>query len=168
MRNVDLSKLPIRRGPFCTLLDDTSLSTALGAEVSRTAHYDNGDRAQLVPGVTDVSHEYNCSFYAASGAQARAWVFAEPVRRREARALAREGAHASGCRLVDGKATFGRPTSTKACRRHGAAEVTMRGLFGDAWFSCQLTVPGHPGVSRSVRRTERWCVHVAETVGARP
>lgn len=165
-RDVDLTALPIPRGPFCDLLDDTDLVTALGGRVSRSDHYNSGDRAHLAPGVTDISHEYGCSFYAASGAAARAWVFAQPVQTGQARALARQASHASGCRPVASTPTFGRPSATTACRRKGATEVTMQGLFGEAWFSCQLTVPGDRPLRGSVRRTESWCVHVAEKVGS--
>lgn len=167
-QDVDLSALPIPRGPFCDLLDDPDLVTALGGRASHSDHYNSGDRAHLAPGVTDISHEYGCSFSAASGAVARAWVFAQPVQTGQARALTRRAAHASGCHPVASKPTFGRPSATTACRRKGATEVTLQGLFGESWFSCQLTVPGDRSPRATVRRTESWCVHVAEKVGSSP
>jgi hypothetical protein len=168
IQDVDLTALPIPRGPFCDLVDDDSLVTALGGPVSSSDHYGNGDQAQLAPGVRDISHEYSCTFDTASGAQARAWVFAAPVQTAEARTLGKQAAGAPGCRPIAGKLKFGRPSTTTACRRHGASEVTLRGLFGDAWFSCQLTLPGTTSTRAAVRSTQRWCVHVAETVGAQP
>jgi hypothetical protein len=47
--------------------------------------------------------------------------------------------------------------------------VTRRGLFGDAWLSCQLSAPG-PGTTDAVtvRRAQEWCVRLATTLGARP
>jgi hypothetical protein len=165
LRDVDLTKLPISRTPFCELVKDRELTTALGGRVARTAHYDNGERAELAPGVTDVSHEYNCSFYAADGTLARAWVFAAPTRPGQARALVHTAAQEQGCRTVHDAPAFGRPSTATVCHRSVGTEATMRGLFGDAWFSCQLTRARSAGL---VAATERWCVHVAETVGARP
>ncbi len=77
--SVDLSDLPIERGAFCDQLDQRNVEDALGGPVSDTSHYDSGDRVALAPGVTDVSHEYDCTFEAADGTEARVWVFAEPV-----------------------------------------------------------------------------------------
>lgn len=165
LRDVDLTKLPISRAPFCDLVKDRELTTALGGKVSRTAHYDNGERAALAPGVTDISHEYNCSFYAADGTLARAWVFAAPTGSGQAHSLVHTAEQEQGCRTVHDAPAFGRPSTATVCHRSAGTEVTMRGLFGDAWFSCQLTRARSAGM---VGDTERWCVHVAETVGARP
>ncbi len=168
VRDVDLTSLPIAREPFCSLLDDATLAAVIGGDPTGTAHYTNGDRVELAPGVTDVSHEYNCSFTGPSGTVARAWVFAAPVPRAQARALARRAAEERGCRAVESRPTFGRPSGTTVCSTAaGDTQVTMRGLFGDAWFSCQLTRPGNRDPDRSLHRTERWCVHAAETVAAR-
>jgi len=46
--------------------------------------------------------------------------------------------------------------------------VTLRGLFGDAWMSCELAVPGRAPASETQRRGEQWCLRVATTLGARP
>ncbi len=169
VRDLDLSSLPIARAPFCDLVDHGTLETALGGPITGTAHYDNGDRAQLAPGVTDVSHEYSCSFSTSSGAEARAWVFAAPVGKAQARALAHQAAQRPGCHpAAEGGPTFGSPNGTTVCRTKGSTQVRLNGLFGDAWFSCQLTRPGTEHAARSLRRAERWCVHLAATVGARP
>ena len=169
LRNVDLSALPIPRAPFCDAVDDKFLVAALDGPVTRTQHYDSGSRAQLTPAVKDIAHEYNCTWAAASGASARAWVFAEPVRPAEARALARDRVRAGGCEPAAGGPKFGSPSVTVACRAgDGTTTVTLSGLFGDAWFSCQLTRPDAGTTSQALRLTARWCVHVAATLGARP
>ena len=55
-----------------------------------------------------------------------------------ARGHAREGLPAAR-----GGPAFGRPTATTSCAttRLAGRSVTLRGLFGDAWLSCQLTLP---------------------------
>jgi hypothetical protein len=44
--------------------------------------------------------------------------------------------------------------------------VTLRGLFGSAWLSCQLT--SADPASQVEQRATQWCVTVATTLGARP
>ncbi len=169
VRDVDLTGVPIPRGPICPLLDRKAVAQALGGRVVRTSHYGNGDRAQLVPGVRDVAHEYSCSYDAADGALARVWVFAAPVDEADARALVRDAVRTKGCRKVASLPTFGKPSVTTACPASDGkgTAVTMHGLFGDAWFSCSLTRPQASGsTAGAVRRTERWCVRVAESLGA--
>lgn len=172
VRDVDLTGMPIPRGPVCPLLDKKAVAEALGGRVVRTSQYGNGDRAELVPGVRDVAHEYSCSYDAADGALARIWVFAAPVDKTGARSLVRDVVHAKGCREVASRPTFGAPSVTTACPapEGSGTAITMHGLFDDAWFSCELARPQASGSSgatdAAVRRTERWCVRVAETLGS--
>jgi hypothetical protein len=48
--------------------------------------------------------------------------------------------------------------------------VTLRGLFGDAWLSCEVSTPSAASVGdprrEAERRAQRWCVSVATSVGA--
>jgi hypothetical protein len=165
---VDLSDLPIARQSFCDALDEDHVEDALGTAVSATGHYDSGDRVRLTPTLRDLAHEYGCTFAASTGAQARAWVFAEPVTRQVAAGLVREERSAKGCRPVRSAPTYGTPTLSTLCRTKAGQVVTLRGLFGDAWLTCELTVPGTPDAPETVRRAEQWCVRVATTLGARP
>jgi len=169
LSDVDVSDRRVPRGPFCAALEQDGIEAALGGPVTRTGHYDSGDRASLATGLTDIAHEYNCGYYAATGVQARAWVFAAPVTRTVALSLARESA-GTGCRQLTDGPGFGDPSTASVCRvGNGAATVvTLRGLFGSSWLSCQLTTPGAAGTPGSVRRAERWCVQVAMTAGSRP
>jgi hypothetical protein len=141
---------------------------ALGGPVTRTEHYDSGDRVRLAPGLSDVAHEYNCGYLSATGATARAWVFAAPVGRSAALGLVRESPGGVWCRQVSGGPGFGRPSATSVCRAATgrATVVTLRGLFGTSWLSCQLTVPGSAGAADAVRRAERWCVQVGASMGS--
>lgn len=170
MASLDLSGLPIARTDFCGRLDRGDVEHALGGPVTGTAHYGSGDRVALVPGVVDVSHEYNCTYDAADGTQARAWVFAEPVTDTVGRRIVRDARAEAGCRPLERSPTYGTPSIGTLCRvaRPEARAVTLRGLFGDAWLSCRLSTPGSADPLGTVQRAEQWCVRVATTLGARP
>jgi hypothetical protein len=170
LADLDLSGLPVPRRSFCAALEQDAIETALRGPVTRTEHYDSGDRARLATGLTDIAHEYNCGYASAPGARARAWVFAEPVTTPVARNLVRDAAGGTGCAPVTDGPRFGTPSVGTVCRtgRPATTAVTLRGLFGDAWLSCQLTTPGTAGASATVRRAEQWCARVASTVGDGP
>jgi hypothetical protein len=173
LSSLDLSGLPIARAPFCDVLDRGDVEEALGSPVAATAHYDSGDRVRITAGVTDVAHEFDCTFSAADGTQARAWVFAEPVTARVAGALAAESLREPGCAPATGTPTFGTPGAATLCRtgRPVTSTVTLRGLFGDAWLTCRLQAPAPvtaPATAQgTVERAAQWCVRVATTLGAR-
>jgi hypothetical protein len=170
LADVDLSDLPIERQPFCETLDDDAVEDALGAAPSGTSHYGNGDRVPLTTGLTDVSHEYNCTFDAATGSQARVWVFAEPVTAAVGQTILRDARRERGCSELDRVPMFGTPSLATLCRPSGPARhrVTLRGLFGDAWLTCQLSTPAATGAQPTIQRAGQWCVRVATTLGARP
>lgn len=170
MASLDLSGLPIERTEFCDRLDEGDVEDALGGPATDTAHYGSGDRVALAPGVVDVSHEYNCTYDAGDGTQARVWVFAEPVTASVGSGIVRDARAESGCRPLRKAPTFGTPAIGTICRttKPEARAVTLRGLFGDAWLSCRLSTPGSADVLGTVRRAEQWCVRVATTLGARP
>jgi hypothetical protein len=125
----------------------------------------------LAPGLRDVSHEYSCQFRAATGAQARVWVFAAPVTRRVAGALARDARSQKRCRPAGLETRLGVPSAGTLCAgpigagRRPDRVMVLRGLFGDAWLSCQLTTPPTVAAGEVVRRADRWCVQVATTLG---
>lgn len=162
----DLSSLPIARASFCDALDGEEVEQALDGAVSAASSYDSGQRAELAPGVRDVSHEFSCTFRGAAGAEARVWVFAEPVRPAVARQIVRDARSAAGCRALEDVPTFGTPSVGTSCRagKPPRSQVTLRGLFGDAWLSCQLAGPTGEPEERLAERAERWCVQVATTL----
>lgn len=165
---LDLSNLPVRRSVQCAAVDDEALVTALGGgPVTSRTSYASGDRVEIVPGVTDIAHENLCGF-GSTRAEAKVWVFAAPVGTARARHLVREGRAATRCTFPSDATRFGTPGLTSVCRRSGATVATLRGLFGDAWFSCELSVAGEADRDVVRRRADRWCVHVATTLGARP
>jgi hypothetical protein len=164
----DLSRLRLRREPFCQLLDPREVQRALGGTVAHAREYVSGQRVPLAPGLRDVSHENGCVYASGAGAQAGVWEFAAPVTRREAVALTRTARLRRGCRPPASSPTFGAPSVSVACPapRKGR-RVALRGLFGDAWVSCELTVPGSVPRPEAVRRAQTWCVGVATAMPRR-
>jgi len=162
---VDFGAMTVPRAPFCELIEPAATEKALGGPVRDTLHYDNGDRAEVAPGVTDVAHEYNCTFTGAGSASARAWVFARPVDAEFAARLADGVRSQDGCSIPAGL-EFGTPNVTTLCPQQNGSRLSIHGLFDDAWLSCEVTLGDvDPAVVRE--RGERWCAHVATAVGDR-
>lgn len=126
--------LPVRPGAFCDRIDGRAVEAAVGASAA-TAHYGNGDRAEIAPGVTDVAHEFGCVFTSADGAQVRAWVAVPPVTPRQARRIG----PGKGCE-VDGEG-LGDPGFAARCTSRAGSTLVLAGLYTDTWFGCSLTVP---------------------------
>lgn len=170
LSSVDLSGLPIARSSPCDRIDQDDAATALGEPVSVAERYRPGDRVNLGRGLRDVSHEFGCTYDAGDGAEARVWLFAQPVNRTVASRIVREARTEKGCRPAADGAAFGSPTVTTTCAtaQPRGRSVTLRGLFGDAWLSCQLTLPadGSDGVADAETRAQRWCLTVATAVGS--
>ena len=164
---LDLSDLPVTRTIDCTAIEDAALTTALGAAPSSQESYVSGDRVKIAPGVTDTAHENLCGF-ASADARARVWVFAAPMSTPQARRLVREVRATPRCSFPRDDTGFGTPGLTSVCTRGDDEVVTLRGLFGDAWLSCELRVSDAAGPDAARTRAARWCVHVATTLGARP
>lgn len=168
---LDLSGLPVPRSAFCDVLAEDDVTQALEGPVSGTAHYDNGDEIEVRPGYVDVSHEYGCTFEAADGTVAKAWLFARPVNRNEARSLVRRARRGRNCALPE-TIGFGRPGLTSVCEVAGAAgqadrsvRARLEGLFGDSWVGCEISEPLDAGTGSGrradvVQRADQWCTEV--------
>jgi hypothetical protein len=167
---IDVSDLPIGRDLACATLDDDAVATALGGVVTARESYTDGDRVEVAPGVTDVAHETSCSF-ATGEAEARVWVFTAPVSTATARDLVRDRRRERGCTFPDLPTGFGTPGVISVCTGSDpdrSVSATFSGLFGDAWVSCRLSQQGAPIPDAVLERADRWCVHVATTLGAVP
>jgi len=165
--DVDLSNLPIpRRLDECAVLDGDPVREVLGAPVSLRQTYASGDRVEVSPGVTDVVAEDGCVFRS-PGADARVWVFSAPVGTAYARTLVRQARRTPGCTPRGDATGFGEPTLTDVCRDGDPATTTatLRGLFGDAWLSCQLSVEDERA-EEVLDRAQTWCVEAAVTLGS--
>ncbi|MCW2794489.1 MAG: hypothetical protein JWO76_3587 [Nocardioides sp.] len=160
LASVDTNALTVPRADFCGLVAPAQAREALGAEVASSTSYANGDPARLAPGVRDVAHEFGCTWTAADGAVARAWVFAPPVTRARANALRRDELR-PGCTRAKGPA-YGAPSVATRCSGHGreGTELGYFGLFGDAWLSCTLTLPPGADWRGQPERADRWCAAV--------
>lgn len=159
----DLAGLTLRRTSFCGELAEGAADRAVGGPVAESVEYEPGDRAEVVPGTTDVAHEFSCGYAAADGSAARAWVFAPPVTTAQARALVVSASAEPGCRRVADAAAFGRPSTALACTTKEGVSMSYRGLFGDAWLACEVDARD---VDRSqlVERTEAWCGAVVDAL----
>ena len=157
----DTSAAVVQRAPFCDLLPDEAVTEALGADAEPTT-YANGEESEVLPG-GDVSHEYGCVFSAGeeSAGDARAWVFAPPVTTARAEELV-EATPAKGCRPAGSAPAFGTPSVALVCASGDLRTASFRGLFGDAWLSCSLTLPAGAAGDDLLTRAGRWCVAVAE------
>jgi hypothetical protein len=162
LADVDTTSLVVRRAPFCELVDQAAVARALGVaddEVPDVAAYGNGQRTQLTAKVKDVAHEYGCT-WTVGGSEARAWVFAPPVTRKRALTLSKLAHEEAGCTTGRRADPFGDPSLARTCRSDSSIETSWRGLFGDAWLTCTLQLPGGEQAELA-DRTGRWCAAVA-------
>ncbi|MFN8190401.1 MAG: hypothetical protein U0R78_08150 [Nocardioidaceae bacterium] len=162
---LDTSLIAVARAPFCDRLSTVVVERALGGRVADATSYGNGDRAEIVPGVKDVAHEFSCTFTATDGTTARAWLFVPPITQDRAAGLAKAATAADGCTEVEGAARFGDPSAAVQCLtrtgdRLQGTTVTYQGLFGDAWLACSLAVPGDTVRVDQGDQASRWCAAV--------
>lgn len=170
LADFDTTKAVVQRAPFCDLVPAAAVEEALGTEAT-VAAYGNGERSDALPG-GDVSHEYGCRYSPGedadtgtatdgTGGEARGWVFAPPVTVDTARQIAAGAAQAPCTALPDAPA-YGEPSAGVVCPGDGVQSVSFRGLFGDAWLACSLTLPASVAQEELVDRAGRWCVAVAQ------
>lgn len=167
LADFDTATAVVQRAPFCELVPAEALTAALGEDVDLTA-YGNGEQSEALPG-SDVSHEYGCLFSTATpgGGTARAWVFAPPVTVARADDLV-AAARVQGCTVESDAPAFGTPSVALVCASGDLRTASFRGLFGDAWLACSLTLPVVTAGEDLVERTGRWCVAVAEAASVLP
>lgn len=154
--DLDTTALVVRRAPFCDRIDPQAVTRALGARAATAHEYRSGERARVAGHVSDVLHEFGCS-WSASGTTVRAWVFVPPVTAQRARGLVHEVQGTAGCTRAPDAPAYGHPSLSLSCRVHGATEVSYRGLFGDAWLTCTL----RSRADDVALQAARWCAAVA-------
>lgn len=161
LRDLDTTGLAVARAGFCAAVDPREVSAALGGDATSSSGYDNGDEVGLPDGSTDVAHEFGCSWSLDDGSEARAWVFAPPVDGERAARLLAE-ARRSGCAVLGEEPAYGEPSIALLC--HDEAPLTFvsyRGLFGDAWVTCELGEEPREAIDAFVARVGAWCGAVA-------
>lgn len=173
LADFDTSTAVVQRAPFCELVAEEAVDAALGGAATLTS-YVNGEESDAVPG-GDVSHEYGCRFVpdaegsaaGASTAEARGWVFAPPVTADRARQLV-AAARTKGCTVAPDAPAYGTPSVALTCANGDVRTASFRGLFGDAWLACSLTLPVAAAGDDLLERTGRWCVALAEAASVVP
>ena len=158
LEDVDTTALVVPRAPFCDRVDPAAVTRALGEEAADVSAYRSGQRIKISDDVADVVHEFGCHWTAADGT-AEAWVFAPPVTRKRAAALAADVKGLSECLDFLGP-DFGRPSASCASASEDAYAVRYQGLFGDAWLTCSLTL-SKPTRVKMDERASQWCAAVA-------
>ncbi|CAB4693953.1 unannotated protein [freshwater metagenome] len=164
----DTTDVVVARADFCPAISQEQAELALGEEVAEAESYANGDRAEVAPGVTDVAHEYACTWRGTAHSIARGWVFAPPVTPERARELADAAAAPRGCRTIRDAPAFGSVSTGVLCRTGPVKRVVFQGLFGDAWLSCALTRPRSTSGAEVEAAAGQWCVAVARAASSGP
>ena len=159
LESLSTEGLVVQRDAFCSGIGPGALEDALGSSDYRGSSYNNGDPARLTTGTKDVAHEFDCTWQTTDGTVARAWVFAPPVTRRQARQLAKASLRPH-CWAAKGP-QFGKPSVSTSCGTPKTIEEGYFGLFGDAWLSCTLGVR-KPEPADLTERTSRWCAAVVK------
>ena len=165
LADLDSSAVVVQRTAFCGDIDSRQVEAALGAPAEDEKSWENGDRIKLPNGKRDVVHEYGCEYAAADGTVASGWVFAPPVTQTRAQRLVRTASRTPGCVVLEGP-SYGDPSVALSCVDGDGYVVNHRGLFGDAWLTCELAVPTPPSdepldLDDLEDRAGRWCVGVA-------
>ncbi|GAA1502687.1 hypothetical protein [Nocardioides humi] len=163
----DTTTAVVQRAPFCDLVPDAAVQEALEEEATLAA-YDNGEQSDAFPG-GDVAHEYGCRFSPSeatdadtgTAVEARGWVFAPPVTAEAAQRMV-EASATEACAALPGAPAYGAPSTGVLCAGDDTQTVSFRGLFGDAWLACSLTLPAGVPQDELVDRAGRWCVAVAQ------
>lgn len=162
LSDFDSAATVVRRAPFCELVPAEAVEAALGA-AGTASGYDNGEQTDAVPG-GDVAHEYGCRARPEAGSTglAEGWVFAPPVTAGAARRLVAEARRTKGCDPLPATPAYGSPSIGLLCATGDERSVTYRGLYGDAWLACRLTLPAGTPQEQLLDRAGRWCVAVAQ------
>jgi hypothetical protein len=170
LTSFDTSALTVPRASFCDGVDPRQVEAALGDEPVDATSYENGEEVTFGDGatdpVTDVAHEYGCTWIRADQSEARAWVFAPPVDATRAAALVKAAGKREDCQASP-EPVFGSPSIELLCTGEAGGLASYRGLFGDAWLTCELSLKD-PEVRgpELLRRTGAWCVGVAQAASS--
>lgn len=164
LASLETGTVGVRRAAFCDAVPAADVQAALGDESPTAAAWSNGD---ALPGSRDVAHEFGCSWTAASGPVASAWVFAPPVTVQRGQELVAAAQAQRGCTPLPGAAAFGSPSVALTCTGGGRTTVSYQGLFGDAWLVCRLTGSAATDAAAPGGVADRWCASVLEAAAER-
>lgn len=165
LEEIDTGSLVVERSSFCSSVAPDAVADAVGSTDYEGDEYGNGEAARVTDEVKDVAHEYGCTWRAGDGTVARAWVFTPPVTPDRAKRL-RGGALREGCSATRGAADFGSISVATTCDSKDSVVQGYFGLFGDAWLSCTLAVPGKRAPEGLTGRADAWCAAVLQAASA--
>lgn len=153
--------LNLARVRFCDLVPSSAVRLALGGGgAGAQKSWRNGDPAEVEDGVSDVVHEYGCS-WSRTGYTASAWLFARSITPAEARAVIAKTSRRKGCTSSAGP-HFGTPSQRQVCTLpDGSRRVRLAGLFDDDWLTCQVSGPAGQSTDVVSTRADAWCVQIA-------
>lgn len=159
---LNTAQMVLHRIPFCDLVPQTAVRSALGGRATGHQSWANGDTSRFVGASGDRAQEFGCRFSSPS-ATAEAWVFASPVDVSLAGQVIRDATHQRGCRDVAAPG-FGDPSQEQLCRLGNVVRVRHAGLFGDTWLTCQVSAALPQAQVR--QRADAWCVQVANSLNS--
>ncbi|WP_141781517.1 hypothetical protein [Nocardioides albertanoniae] len=166
LSTADTTTMHVRRGAFCDRVAKADVSDALGGAASEKKAYNDGDQTTISGDVSDVAQEYGCIWTGPkdSATSARAWVFAPPVTKDWATQMTKSVP--KGCKAA-AKPAYGKPSVALTCTDSKKQPKAMfRGLFGDAWLSCELTGKAGESAASLQKRASRWCLVTADAASA--
>jgi len=161
----DATSVQPLRQDFCDSVPEAAVEAVVG-DVDSVDAYANGEAHRITGRVTDVAHEFSCTWVGDRGDVARAWIFAPRVTGDQALALVRAAERAPGCQAIDGH-DFGTPSTGALCTVRGGRAASYRGLFVDTWLVCSLTDRRRQLTEeRLLDRAGKWCVQAATAASA--
>ncbi|GGR52092.1 hypothetical protein GCM10010197_17870 [Nocardioides luteus] len=166
LSSADTTTMHVRRGAFCDRVPTEDVTEALGGAAAEKKAYGDGDQTAISGEVSDVAQEYGCIWTGPedSGTTARAWVFAPPVTLEWANQMTKSVP--KGCKAAS-KPAYGKPSVALTCTdAKKQPKMVIRGLFGDAWLSCELTGKAGEAPATLQKRASRWCLVTATAAAA--
>ena len=161
LEQVRLTNVDVARAPFCAVIPDKVITQAVGGSATAT-EYTNGERTDLEPNLTDIAHEYGCTF-THGGTEARVWIFAAPLSAEGAIGLVKEEQRADGC-ADTGVIEFGSPGAVVVCTTEKERVLRAVGLMRTTWVHCELGGSLAKPERRLVLLGQRWCVDVINAI----
>lgn len=166
LSTADTTTMHVRRGAFCDRVPTEDATEALGGAATEKKAYGDGDQAAISGEVNDVAQEYGCIWTGPADAatSARAWVFAPPVTLDWATQMTKSVP--KGCKAAS-RPAYGKPSVALTCTdAKKQPKMVYRGLFGDAWLSCELTGKVGESTAALQKRASRWCLVTATAAAA--
>lgn len=157
LAQLDVAAVTVARVEFCDQVPEAAVRDALGGDPADRAQWGNGDPVPDSGDAGNLGHELGCSWTAADGTAARAWVFGRPVDDAFAGILVQQAGQRKRCTATP-STDLGNPSVLQTCTLEGGVQRVRRaGLLGDSWLTCEVA---GPQAAEPRGRLEAWCVAV--------